>query len=585
VWGSPPRLVGDGYEYMTQALNFARFTGPSIDHRVIPWMQRRLAAVDSRFATFDLDRETPGDRDGRRDFVHFWFYPWLASPFVAVADETGVNPVRAFTLLNLILLGVALRLALPKIGAPGCLLLFGGPILWWIDKAHTEAFTFSLLMIAMVLVRSRPWWSMAALGAAATQNPPIAAALVLVAVSEVVANRAALRDWKFWTGAVAGVALAALHPAYYYARYGQLSLLTTNLHIGIPDRAAFMTTIFDPEVGLIGNFPGLLVIVLVALLLLVRFAPRDLLQRDVTLAWVAGLVFMFSAAQAFNLHHGGTPSISRYAFWLMPLATPLLIRGNLFRQTWWRRLIWGAAMTSTAASCWAFNPAVAEYSREPTLLADYVWSQHPSWNNPVPEVFSETVVGEDAFFAIAPAATLDCRKILIAGRGAGEPMWPMPCPPAAVPAKCSAVGTFCYANQIDRRYGFVVSASSYDPQKILLQPVWPTASAAYVQAVFNQMDWWTLTRARSTPNVVRGVRQVDRIWTWFDRDRLLIVLAGTGADPSITLQPDLPMTGRLIDVVARRTVQELDSQAAAGPDWQISIPPGRDIVLLTLRVR
>jgi len=29
VWGSPPRLVGDGHEYMVQALNFARFSGPS----------------------------------------------------------------------------------------------------------------------------------------------------------------------------------------------------------------------------------------------------------------------------------------------------------------------------------------------------------------------------------------------------------------------------------------------------------------------------------------------------------------------------------------------------------------------------
>ena len=71
VWGSPPRLVGDGYEYMAQALNFARFGGPSIDHRVIPWMQRRLAAIEPRLASLDIEREAPGNRDGRSDFVHF----------------------------------------------------------------------------------------------------------------------------------------------------------------------------------------------------------------------------------------------------------------------------------------------------------------------------------------------------------------------------------------------------------------------------------------------------------------------------------------------------------------------------------
>jgi len=92
-------------------------------------MQRRLTAVEPRFATFNIERETPGNRDGRRDFVHFWFYGWLASPFVWLADESGLNPVYAFTLLNLILLGLALRVALPRVGLPACLLLFGGPIL------------------------------------------------------------------------------------------------------------------------------------------------------------------------------------------------------------------------------------------------------------------------------------------------------------------------------------------------------------------------------------------------------------------------------------------------------------------------
>ena len=71
VWGSPPRLVGDGYEYMAQAFNFARFSGPSIDRRVMPWIERRLAAIEPRLASLDIEREAPGNRDGRSDFVHF----------------------------------------------------------------------------------------------------------------------------------------------------------------------------------------------------------------------------------------------------------------------------------------------------------------------------------------------------------------------------------------------------------------------------------------------------------------------------------------------------------------------------------
>lgn len=585
VSGSPPRLVGDGHEYMLQALNFARFTGPSIDHRVLPWMQRRLASIDPRLATFDIDREAPGNRGGRRDFVHFWFYAWLATPFVWLADEVGVNPVHAFTLLNLILLGLALRLALPKIGLPASLLLFCGPIVWWLDKAHTEIFTFSLLTVAMVMLRDRPWWSMIALGLAATQNPPLAAVIPVVAVAELIARRDRLREWTFWAGAGVGLAFAALHPLYYYARYGQFSLLTANLKVGMPTGAAFMATVSDPEVGLIGNFPAFLFVVVFAIGWLAWTKPRELIQRDVIVSWIAGLFFMFSAAQAFNIHHGGTPSISRYAVWLMPLAIPLLSRAETLLQDRWRRKRWVTAVISAAVSCWAFNPSVAEYSREPTLLANYLWTSHPTWNNPVPEVFSETVVHQDDFFAIGPVATLGCEKILIAGRGPREPMWPMPCPPAAVPPRCVSLGTFCYANLANGLYTYAVSSSSYDPGRFLFQRSWPVGSEAFVQAAFNELDWQTLARAQFNPTVVRGVRQVERVWTWLGRDRLLIVLDVTGARPSITLRPDLPMTGQLLDVTGQRTVQKLDSQSAAGPDWEINLPPNTNILLLTLRIR
>jgi hypothetical protein len=585
VWGSPPRLIGDGYEYMAQALSFARFSGPSIDRRVIPWIERRLAAIEPRLASLDIEREAPGNRDGRRDFVHFWFYAWLASPGVWLADETGVNPVHAFTLLNLILLGLALRLALPRIGLPGCLLLFGGPIVWWIDKAHTEVFTFSLLMVAMLVLRERPWWSMVALGAAATQNPPIAAALVLVAVSAVVARRPTWPAGKFWAGLIAGLALAALHPAYYYAGYRQFSLLTASLHVGIPTGAAFMATVFDPEVGLMGNFPGLLLVVLGCGILLVRTSPRDLLDRDITIAWLTGFVFMFSAAQAFNVHHGGTPSISRYTFWLMPLATPFLVRAALLRPTWWRRLLWATSVISAAVCCWAFNPSVAENSREPTWLADYLWNRHPGWSNPVPEVFSETIVGQDSFFAAAPVATPGCQKILIAGRGPGMPMWPIPCPPAAMPSRCISPLTFCYANRVGQGYSFVVAPGRYDPHKLRLRPAWPVQSEAYVKTVFSELDWRTLTFATSSPEVIRGIRQVGRVWTWLSPDRVLMVLEATGADPSITLRLNLPMTGRLLDVTSQRTVRELDTQGAMGPDWVILLPPTTSTLLLTLRIR
>lgn len=585
VSGSRPRLVGDGHEYLVQALNFARFTGPSIDHRVFPWMQRRLVALEPRFSSLDIEHTAPAVKDGRRDFVHFWFYSALAAPLVWLAEEAAVNPIHAFTLLNLLLLGVAWRLAVPRIGLPAGLLLFAGPIVWWIDKAHTEVFTFSMLIVAMAQIRDRPWWSMVALGAAATQNPPLAVGALLVAVAELLSRRNVFRHWKFRAGLATALILAALHPAYYYARYGRFSLLTANLHIGIPSGAAFVAPVLDPQIGLTGNFPGFVLVVLAGSALLALVARRDLLNRDLTLSVMIGVFFMFSTAQAMNIHHGGTPSISRYAFWLVPLAMPLLARARLFRLTWWRRFYRATAVISAVVSCWAFHPRVGENAHEPTLLADFMWNLEPAWSNPVPEVFSETILQLDSSFLLVPLATQNCRKILIAGRGSGMPMWPLPCPPAPIPARCASPLALCYANLAGGQYSFAPSTAGYDPKLIRFQRTWPAESETFVQQVFHELDWLTLDRPPSRPGVVRGVRQVNQIWTWVGRDRLLMVLDTTSADPAVTLRPTLPMTGRLIDVGSRRTVRELDTLGAAGPDWEIPLPPHANILLLTLRLR
>jgi len=46
VAGSAPRIVGDGREYLAQALNFAAFNPPSLGRQTIPAIERRLVAID-----------------------------------------------------------------------------------------------------------------------------------------------------------------------------------------------------------------------------------------------------------------------------------------------------------------------------------------------------------------------------------------------------------------------------------------------------------------------------------------------------------------------------------------------------------
>jgi len=94
--------------------------------------------------------------DGRQDLPHFWFYSLLAAPFVRAALAAGAHPLTGFTVLNIsLLIGVAALLA-TCVPPAVVLLVAAGPVLWWVDKAHTEVFTLSLITTALLLLPSSP---------------------------------------------------------------------------------------------------------------------------------------------------------------------------------------------------------------------------------------------------------------------------------------------------------------------------------------------------------------------------------------------------------------------------------------------
>src|SRR5262249_25796360 len=121
----------------------------------------------------------------RQDFPHFWFYSLLAAPFVAGARAIGVSPWSGFLLLNVLLWSLAITVTARRASTAALAFVFLGPIIWWLDKGHTEVFTVSVVTIATMEIETAPWWSAVAFGAAATQNPPwlvgafIAAALTI----------------------------------------------------------------------------------------------------------------------------------------------------------------------------------------------------------------------------------------------------------------------------------------------------------------------------------------------------------------------------------------------------------------------
>ena len=562
IAASPQRLVGDGREYLAQAVNFAAFHGPAFRPADIPSVQSEIARFDPALANWDIWGATIADSDRGRVFLHFWFYALLATPGVWITKLVHAPPTFAFTALNLVLLGTALWLVLPRIGVAACLLLFAGPIVWWIDKAHTEVFTFALLTIALALMRDQPWWSMLAAGAASTQNPPLAILVALVFVEALVRDRHALFDRRVIVGAAGGLALALLHPVYDYTHHGTPSLLLEQTRSDMPTLQSLSAVVFDPTLGLVGNFPLFLIVVGVGVLTLARRDSRNLRSESLVVPAISAAVFLFSFSRTTNMHHGGTPSLSRYSLWLIPLAVPMLAALDRGGRGLWTRFLWGAAVLSALISVIAFRPSVPQNSREPTWLATFLWTRFPAWNNPLPEVFMETELQVDE--PRVPVATSGCEKILIAGGDSESGVWPSPCYPAPIPTECQPAGALCYANLSGRRYEFVpVRHASVGAAALRRDAVWPLETVPHVQRLYEAWNWPDMHSGSDPRSIVRGA---DHVWIEAigSEDHFILVLRDLAPGAVVRLRPARPLQAILVDPFTGQTLRVEHYDGVAG---------------------
>lgn len=585
IAGSTPRLPGDGGEYLALALNFANLRGPSIATADAPAIaseiQRTIAPNDPRLAEWDVVSSTSKSPRGGHDFPHFWVYPLLASPGVLVTRLFGIASTYAFAWLNCVLLAIALAIARPRLGAAMSLLLFAGPILWWLDKAHSEPFSFALLTIAMLLAIERPWWALVAAGLATTQNLPIGVTIPLIVAANVVSNRPVLKDRRFLIGAAAAVLLAALHPLYMLWRYGIPTLQMHATVTGMPLWAEISSTILDPTIGIIANFPALAIAVVAGVVVLVMRDRKAFVAPDLLVAFLATVAFLPAFAKAGNLHHGGTPSLSRYAIWLIPMAMPLLRRATASGRLAWQRGMWALAVASAIGSAFAFHPEIIENGRSPTWAATWLWTKHPTWNNPMPEMFIEPLARIEHFHV--PVTTRGCEKILFAGRGETG-VWPVPCYPEPIPADCAIVNAFCYANLTDRGYVFVPAPGRNHGAGLLRRDaVWPREVEAFVRDLYNKWDWRTLEPNGEWSR--RPIRQVleSRVSSLGAPDRLIYVVQNPKPGAALFLRLPRHATGAILDPRTGMSVADVIFRGAPYDMLEIRFPSGHDLLIVALR--
>lgn len=398
VSGPAPR-VGDGSEYFLMTIAIAEtgrpWSSPKAEREYSLFRQKQ----DGSFLTVpELNRFSHDlTLDNQKDFPHFWFYSLLAVPFYLFLQNVSGGEVHCFTLLHLTLMGLLLVVASQQFGRRGIvvasLICLASPVLWFIDKGHTEFFTVTVATVGIIyFLKQKPAYTVLCFCLVSTQNPPFLLVAVLAGLFGLKAKRAELIK-QHWPILIAAVLIAALHPVYYWFRHGNITpqLITgaaAEQSKGLRELTCFWV---DPDIGLISNWPWVVVPAVCVLTFGVwtRQRPNWSLVAFISLSL---LVLCWAQAKTNNFNHGGTIKISRYALWYIPFLFPLLWQfATNYRAVpvWQRIAVFGFLIAALVVNSTKFSPGRGESFLFQTTISEKFYELYPGAYDPVPEIFLE----------------------------------------------------------------------------------------------------------------------------------------------------------------------------------------------------
>lgn len=401
----PASRVGDGAEYYLMTMAWGEKLQPYGDADLNLLYDQYRASRDGSFPSSKQVSEAFPDlvHNGQQDYPHFWFYSLLAAPFYWFAKLTGTDMAHSYTLLHFTLFGLLLIVARKHFGRRGivlaALICLVSPMLWFIDKAHTEFFTVTLSLIGTIyFLKKEPALSFLAFSIVSTQNPPFGLIAIGVLAEGMISERRFFVR-KSWVVAI-GVLILGLHPLYYQLRYGSVTpqLITgaaTTSAKGLRELTCFF---IDPDVGLLANWP-FIIVPLVAVPVVAAINRQRLEWKTIAFCVTCLLVLAWAQSKTMNFNHGGTIKVSRYALWYIPFLFPLLMQFSWnYRLVapWQRVAVLLFLIAAVYVNSAKYNPSRAESYLFPTSFARQVYKQWPDLYDPIPEIFMERSIHSEA---------------------------------------------------------------------------------------------------------------------------------------------------------------------------------------------
>jgi hypothetical protein len=287
-----------------------------------------------------------------------------------------------------------------------------------------------------------------------TQNPPFVLASGTCAwlfARDTRVQRDAISWHRSFPWMCLSVVTALLAPAYYWVRLGALSgaQLAQTVSCGPVSVKRMGLWLFDPEIGLLPNWPFGLALLLISILLAPRRARRD--SRFTVFAILYVLAMAFAQSRTTNINHGMVVYVSRYGTWYLCLFLPLAVRV----ATWMcsperplaRRLALVVLLEGFLFTQVIWFPSRPETYLSSSLPASLLYRYAPNLYDPEPVIFIERHWGlgkmtQENIEALARDGMLitvgnpSCTKILFWRPSSGRPAVvprgaPLGCDPGA----------------------------------------------------------------------------------------------------------------------------------------------------------
>lgn len=377
-----------------------------------------------------------------QDFNHFWLYSFLAFFLSKTLDYIGItlSVHHSFLFLHYTLLlgvfSIVFYLYRWRGLAIVVVMTLLSPMLWYMDKVHTELFTFAFTLLAVVFVYRRLYLAGAAcLAIASAQNPSFA----LVAFVPFFYRVAILRKTPFSFSevvlAISTSLVVLLHPSYYFFRHGVPTpqLLAGGASLG-DNASTFYIWLIDPDIGLLPHWPLGIVIILLAFFARASNGRRESCEGQYFYLFFAAfflLVSLYANSSTQNLNSGATPGPARYALWYIPLFFPIAYYAitRLSPRKWFLPVCVTAILSLGWLNFALYNPLAKESVATPSYISEFIQTHFSSFYMPPAEVFAEKYSGfSENTYSIQAVLGPDCSKVLLyPGGGRAQ---------VTAPAKC-----------------------------------------------------------------------------------------------------------------------------------------------------